>query len=450
MASLRTVSTLVTIAVMLVLPSVSTAGAFQPPPRPAVSLEGHVNCPYMPGQGGTAYLQLTVATADPVSPARRPVNLAIVLDRSGSMRSEGKMENAKAALRALIDQLHSDDILSIVVYDDVVDVLRRACRVGNRDDIRRLVDEVYPRGWTNLGGGMIEGFHQAEKNVGGEFVNRVILLSDGLANQGITDPAELTRIVRRFRARSISLTTIGVGLEYNENLMVSLSEGGGGNYYFLESARNLASVFRKEFNLLSCLVAQNASIELTFGKGVRVRDVIGCENEGERDRHTIRIGDLYGGECREFTVELDVPPGRGYFTVATGVVRYAAERGGSLCSKPMSVAVRYTSELAEVERNRDWTTQARAEVAASTRKVEEALQSFDQGRKDEALKTLQAAQAAIVNSPAAAQGGQAGAVLRDQEAKLKEYSSALQHAEGDGSRAKKSVQYENYKVQKNK
>lgn len=360
------------------------------------------------------------------------------------------MENAKAALRALIDQLRSDDILSIVIYDDVVEVLRSACRVGNKEEVRRLVDEVYPRGWTNLGGGMIEGFRQAERNLGREFVNRVILLSDGLANQGITDPGELTRIVRRFRSRSISLTTVGVGLEYNENLMVSLSNGGGGNYYFLESARNLASVFRKEFNLLSCLVAQNASIELTLGKGVAVREVIGCENSGEGDRHSIRIGDLYAGERREYTVELEVPPGRGRFTVATGVVRYDSEKGSGSCSNTMSVSVRYTSETAEVERNRDWGTQARAEVAASTRRVEEALQSLDQGRKDEALRTLQAAQEAIVNSPAAARGGEAGAILRDQEAKLKEYSSALQQAEGDARREKKSIQYENYKVQKSR
>ncbi len=209
-------------------------------PGPSIRLDGKLNCPTIGANGGRAYLQLSVVTADYQIPGQRRLNVAVVLDRSGSMAAEGKIQNAKAALRALINQLDCDDIFSLVIYDDVVDVLRPAARVGDRESLRRLVDDIQPRGWTNLGGGMVEGFEQVERYARRGYTNRVVLLSDGLANQGITDPAELGRIAREHRHRSISLTTMGVGLEYNENLMVSLANNGGGTYYFIESSRNLA------------------------------------------------------------------------------------------------------------------------------------------------------------------------------------------------------------------
>jgi len=246
---------------LILIATSATAGSFFVH-RPAVRLEGKLNCPTILEWGGTAYLQLSVITPESTTPGRRPMNLAVVLDRSGSMGTEQKMEYARAAVRSLVDQLRSDDVLSIVIYDDVVEVLRSACRVGNKEEVRRLIDEVAPRGWTNLGGGMIEGFRQVQKNSSRGFVNRVILVSDGLANRGITDPVELAGIARRYRNASVSLTAIGVGLDYNENLMVSLAESGGGNYYFVEHPRHLASMFRREFDGLQCLVAQNASIEL--------------------------------------------------------------------------------------------------------------------------------------------------------------------------------------------
>jgi len=119
----------------------------------------------------------------------------------------------------------------------------------------RLINRVSPRGSTNLGGGMIEGYRQVERFASKEFTNRVILLSDGLANQGITDPRQLNSIARRNRIHSISLTTMGVGLDYNENLMVGLAEYGGGSYYFIEHPRSIAHILNKEFNSLSSILA---------------------------------------------------------------------------------------------------------------------------------------------------------------------------------------------------
>ncbi|MBX2992444.1 MAG: VWA domain-containing protein [Bacteroidetes bacterium] len=429
----------------------STLASAVPTSKPTISMEGKLNCPYITSSGGTVYLQIILTTSGFERPSRerRPMNLSVVLDRSGSMSDQRKMEYAKTALATLIDKLERDDIFSLVVYDDVVDVMHSAQRVGSdRNRLKQLVSDIYPRNSTNLGGGMIEGLKQVEKNVGKEYVNRVILLSDGLANQGITSPIELNRIAKRYRERSISLTTMGVGLEYNENLMIGLAESGGGNYYFIESPTQLASMMNREFNSASSIVAQNVSIELQLGKGVRLLDVIGCETISGRNVYRIPIGDVYANDTREITVELSIPKGSGTATVATGNVRYESSR---ISFRPsFAASVVYTSDLVLIDRNRDMEVQAKADVAASTRDVERAMKALDEGRKEEAQAQLQSAKAFLGSSPAAASSGAGGDAIRAQAERLDSYDAAVRDAEVDANQVKKAIQYENYRVQKKK
>ena len=426
------------------------AMGFSFPPRENIHFEGHVTCPAISTAGGRVYLRLSIATRDHHRPQRRPVNLCVVLDRSGSMSEESKMNYAKAALVALIDQLTKDDIFSLVIYDDVVEVIRPAERVGSdKERLRNLVEDINPRGWTNLGGGMQEGFRQVEKNTSKEYVNRVILLSDGLANQGITDPHRLQDIARKQRDRSVSLSTIGVGLDYNENLMVGLSEQGGGNYYFLESSRNLASVLRKEFDRLSNVMAQNVNIELDLGRGVTLRDAIGYDHHA-RDRGVqIPVGDLYGEDSREIILELDVPPGTGSLTIVKGrLVAAGSSEGSDLGS--FDSGIRYESNTADIEAQRDLGEQAKADVAISTRNVLRAMESLDKGDKEEASRALAGANDMLMNSPAAATPGVAGHAIREQVERIRGYADTLRNDSKDGRRAKKSIQYENYQQQKQK
>jgi Ca-activated chloride channel family protein len=415
-------------------------------PGKGITIDGRVNCPYISHNGGRVYLQISITTPT-VEPVRsRPMNLAVVLDRSGSMADEGKIEYAKRALYTLIDQLQPEDIFSLVIYDDVIEVLRHAQRVRDKRELRHLVDEVYPRGATNLGGGMVEGLRQVEGNLGKEYLNRVILMSDGLANRGITDRSQLERIARRYRAKSISLTTMGVGLDYNENLMVGLAESGGGNYYFIESPHSLASIFRRELNTVSSVVAQNARIELTLGRGVRLLDAIGCEQRMDGNEYIIPIGDLYSDERREFTVELEVPEGSGTLTVAKGVLKHDGKHGWLESWPSFSATVRYTRLLAEVDKNRDLETQAKADVAISTRKVEQAMKALDEGRHEEAAYELKAAEMFISSSPAAASGA-GTAAIQEQRMRLQSYQGILKDS-ADSRRAKKSIQFDNYQTQK--
>jgi Ca-activated chloride channel homolog len=435
---------------MLTLLMAAQSLGFSLPPGDKVAFTGHLTCPAVSTAGGKVYLRLAIAACDRHRSARKPVNLCVVLDRSGSMSDESKINYAKAALYALVDQLHKDDIFSLVIYDDVVEVLRTASRVGSdKEEIRSLVEEITPRGSTNLGGGMTEGFRQAEKNTGREYINRVILLSDGLANQGITDPHRLQSIARKQRDHAISLSTIGVGLEYNENLMVGLSENGGGNYYFLESSRNLASVLRKEFDRLGDVMAQNVIIELDLGRGVRLLDAIGYEHSTSGHTVSIPVGDLYGEDSRDVTLELEVPPGTGSLTLAHGrLVSRTSSDGVDLGS--FDSGIRYEADAASVQRQRDLTEQARVDVVVSTRDVHKAMESLDKGDREEANRTLAGAGQALMSSPAAVAPGAAGDAIREQVQRIRGYADTLKSESKDSRRAKKAIQYDNYQQQKRK
>jgi len=433
---------------MLIAGSVPQGRAMSLPGRSNVlQLSGNMNCPVVPRNGGRAFLQLVLTSRGEAGRERKPVNLCVVLDRSGSMAEEGKIVNAKAALNALIDRLTPEDIFSLVIYDDVVDVLRPAACAGDRRQLHDLVEGIQPRGWTNLGGGMLEGFAQVERFAGREYVNRVVLLSDGLANRGITDPRELGRCARKFRDRSISLTTMGVGLDYNENLMTSLAGQGGGNYYFIESPRRLASILSREFDMLTCVVAQNTVIELKLGRGVSVRDVVGTDFTAGDGRVRIPVGDVYGGERREFTVEIDIPPGTGRGLVAEGDVRFEPVRDRVSISRLEGVHVTYSDDAAEIERHRDLETQARADVAVSTRGVERAMDALDQGRGEAAQEELAAARRVLLASPAAS-GSVTGSAIKEQDAKLGGYQQKLKDGPDSLQKAKKSIQYDNYRTQR--
>jgi Ca-activated chloride channel family protein len=436
------------LTVMLLIGLHSFAMTFHAP-SPVFTLNGKLNCPVISERGGTAYLQLTLTSPNIMSEKqRKPMNLSVVIDRSGSMSDQRKMEYAKQAFASLVDQLQPNDILSIVIYDDVVDIIRRAQTVGrDKYSIKRLIDEVYPRNSTNLGGGLVEGLRQSEKYAGKEFINRVVLLSDGLANVGITDPVELNRIAKRYRNKSISVTTMGVGLDYNENLMMGLSESGGGNYYFIEHPHSLAAIIRQEFEMASSVVAQNGAIYLTLGDNVHVQDVVGCEFKNENARYIIPIGDLYANETRDFTVELSVPAGTGNRIVATGELRY--ESATIIATYPQfSARVTYTKDYAEVEKNRDLSTQAKADIAVSTRKVEQAMQAMDNGDQAAAEMHLSEAKDLMSTSPAVSAAGASGESVRSQLGKIESYQKSAK--EDDSRKAKKSIQYENYKTRKNK
>lgn len=229
---------------------------------------------------------------------RIPLNLSLVIDRSGSMSGD-KIKFVKEAAKFAVDNLTPDDYVSIVAYDDVVEILQQATRVTDKQSIKNKIDKLYDRGSTNLMGGTMEGYTQVKANYRKDYINRVLLLSDGLANAGITEPSKIKEIVRNKNYEDgISLSTFGVGLDYNEDLMTAMAESGAGNYCFINNPETIASVFNKELAGLLNVVAQNIKLSVTLPAGVSVEKVYGYSYAQNANKVNIQLRDIFSEETK--------------------------------------------------------------------------------------------------------------------------------------------------------
>ena len=216
-----------------------------------------------PAQVLYLYTELKGAEA-PVIEGRQPLNISLVIDRSGSMQGE-KIAFVKEAVKFIIQNLAPEDHLSIVMYDDQIDILAPAGKVANKPHLLQLVESITARNMTNLSGGMLEGYNQVQAGPKNGHVNRVLLLTDGLANRGITDRDQLQVLVqKKFREEGIALSTFGVGADFDEVLLTNLSEYGGANYYFIDSSDKIPGIFAEELKGLLAVVAQNTHLQIAF------------------------------------------------------------------------------------------------------------------------------------------------------------------------------------------
>jgi Ca-activated chloride channel homolog len=238
---------------------------------------------------------------------RIPLNISIVIDRSGSMQGI-KLGYAKKAAKNIIDQLNEQDIVSIVVYDNDIDTIQGPVHVSDRERIKSKIDAITARASTNLWGGTEQGYSFVNRNVAPAFVNRVLLISDGQANVGITDSALIRIKVQKYKDdRSISLSTFGVGLDYNETLMTDMAETGAGNYYFIDAPSKMTSIFDNELKGLLNVAAQNTELKIRIPNGVTVIKGYPLKYQQKGNELTVNLKDLSSEETKAalFTFKVD-------------------------------------------------------------------------------------------------------------------------------------------------
>jgi Ca-activated chloride channel homolog len=240
---------------------------------------------------------------------RPPVNVAIVLDRSGSMKGE-KIQKAKEAAIQAVDRLDPQDIVSIVTYDTNVSVLVPSTKATDKNAIKKKIAGIKASGNTALFAGVSKGAAEVRKFLDEERVNRIILLSDGLANLGPSSPGELGALGANLMKDRISVSTLGLGLGYNEDLMMKLAAKSGGNHVFIENADELADIFNKEFDDVMSVVAQNLKIKLKIPEGIRPIRVLGNDADINGQIIETRLAQVYSEQVRYVLVELEIPAGQ--------------------------------------------------------------------------------------------------------------------------------------------
>jgi len=332
---------------------------------------------------------LATVTAPTVerSGSRPSVNLAFVVDRSGSMAG-AKLPLAKAAVEQALERLDPDDRFAVVAYDDQIETVvgSTSARSEAVAGARRAVASIEPRGSTNLAEGWLTGCREVARGQHGDGVDRCLLLSDGLANVGMTDRDELAHHAAELRRRGVTTTTFGIGDDYDERLMQLIAEHGGGNFYYVEDIRQIPDFIGSEVGEALDVVARGVAIEVAGPPHLEVDalDVMPVERLSDRTR--IQLPDLVSGQRLRLVIRLTFPYGQEGETIAAAVS--VTDSASVLDHTVTTLRWRYDSHQANDAQPRDRIVDQAVAAAFAARARREAVELQRRGDYEGAVRAL--------------------------------------------------------------
>jgi Ca-activated chloride channel homolog len=378
---MKRITTLFSTLLLLALPSMATK----------VDLKSAVAKPVLPaGQKHLTHLKVGLTGFEMQrEKARTPVNLAIVLDRSGSMQGE-KIAQAREAACMAVRSLAPTDIVSVVTFEQGVDILVPATKASDQNAICQKIQGIVTGGGTGLFAGVSKGAEEMRKFLSKESINRVILLSDGIANIGPSSPGELAELGSSLIKEGISVTTIGLGNGYNEDLMTRLAEKSDGRHAFVESPKQLVQIFQDEIGSVNAVVAQKVRIDIYCDPGVRPVRVLGREATIAGQKVTLELNQIYAKEEKYLLLEVEVPEAthgmqRDLARVEVSYDNLASHQRDQLTS---TVGVRFSTDAQEVEKSVNKEVLVAAVTQLATINNEKAIELRDQGKIQEARQLL--------------------------------------------------------------
>ncbi|MCX6365267.1 MAG: VWA domain-containing protein, partial [Armatimonadetes bacterium] len=238
---------------------------------------------------------------------RLPVNVCLVIDRSGSMDGS-PIQYVKKACEHVVDLLTPDDVLSIVTFEESVEVLMPARRVTDPNLIKQHIQRIVAGTTTNLFDGLYAGGSQVASVPMAGYVTRVLLLTDGEPTAGLKDFQSIVQQVADLKNRGITVTALGFGPEYNVELMSGIALRSGGNYYYIERPEQIPEVFQKEMLTILGVTAKNIRLTLTLPRGVTVRQCYGSPPELGARHAAISLPDIERGATVTKLWEVDYDP----------------------------------------------------------------------------------------------------------------------------------------------
>ena len=266
------------------------------------------------GESANLFLKLTLTSPDapPGNTVRAPVDMVVVLDRSGSMGDPKKLPYAKKAIEDLIGQLSPEDRFALVTFDNevVLDSPLEIVTSAKRDSLMRSVEQITPGGSTNISGGL-EKAREILSTSPSSRKKRVLLLTDGEANVGITEIGALSQMGKNFSPFEANLSTIGLGLDFNQSLLSSMADYGMGYYSYLEDLSKLSNILAQNLSDARARYASGGAVTLSLADGITLNEASGYPIEwmdGAHKTARIPIGEiLYGGQ-KGLTLSLTTTP----------------------------------------------------------------------------------------------------------------------------------------------
>ena len=338
-----------------------------------------------------AIVKINLDGLAPVRPSQRPpVNLSVVLDRSGSMKG-AKLAAAKEGTILALRRLNADDIFSLVVYDHEVQTLIPPRHVTDRDALERIVQEIGTGGYTALFGGVSQGAAEVRKHLNQPYIHRVLLLSDGLANVGPSSPAELGRLGAALLEEGISVTTLGVGDDFNEDMMIRLSQASDGNSYYAASSNELPAIFARELGDVLTVVAKSLTLTITCEKGIKPLRLIGREGAIRGQQVELFFNQIYGQQTKVALLEVEISRegDESRKPVALAEARYqdvVAQKESSIQSQKL--AARFSADQNEVMASANYEVEQEVLLNALAAAQDQAVDLADKGKVEEALQQL--------------------------------------------------------------
>lgn len=371
---------------------------------------------------------------------RTPLNLGVVLDKSGSMTG-AKLEKTRQAAMQLVDRLAPDDTFSLVVFSDRAEVLVPAQYVEDKESLRRRIEGISAGGSTALFAGVRMGADQVQEYFSSKRINRVILLSDGLANVGPSSPRELRRLGSQLAESGVSVTTIGVGDDYNEDLMAALAEESDANYYYVKDTEKLPEIFRKELGELLAVAAREIKIEIICPDGVKPLGFIGRPERFESQKASVSLSQLTAGQNRYLLLRCRVDGKQ--TEVARVKVNYLDElNGGTKEAADDVVKIRFTEDQAAADSSANGAVVAEQELMLAAVAKDEAMAQADAGNYKQAAEIL-AGQAASLNRAYAAAPASVQIQIRAETNTLNAFGGQLENGQYD-SATRKSMQWQSF------
>lgn len=408
-----------------------------------VRLEAALGTPVvLAGQRQTAYLRVAM-TGLPMENGikRTPANVALVLDRSGSMQGEKIARLKEAAIMAL-DRLNGEDIVSVVAYDTTVEVLVPATRLSDREVIYSAIQRLQAGNSTALFGGVSKGAQEVRKFLDRNRVNRIILLSDGLANVGPSSPGEFAELGISLAREGIAVSTLGLGLDYNEDLMTALAQKSDGNHWFIENSEDLKTAFNKEFGDVVSVVAQDVSLRIACANGIRPVRTLGRSADLAGQVVTTSLNQIYDRQMKYLLLELAIPPGRAgdEIPVANVELDYANMATGDVDKLRQSVNVSFSEspDVVKTRTNADVMVAAVQQIGMEWNR--QAIQLRDEGKVEEARKRGSLAIPWFLDNAFMYDSE----FLRKEAQKAKSMNDALNERPEEWNKLRKEMQYYQY------